>query len=257
MDRRIVIAIAAGGVFALAALAMVMSEDLRQPVILAANTEPLPVSVAVPEEPDSEFTRPSLQHFTDSVSDTLFSSGPPPRVAERAKPVRRVAATTQHPRVESSSDSFDGFIYSGMARIGATLLALIEDPVTRRGQFVRVGDWIGGGHITSIRSDHLTVRIEGRAERLDRNQKYSLVPLNRSADFLATKTATSATPATPTAAPAAATQPQPATVPAPILQTPIPTAVTAPVPAPPLEPQTPPGEKAPSPNPAQPPAPPP
>ena len=208
MHRRNLAALAVGGILALAALAALF--PARRQVVLAANPG-IRAAEPVGEEDFVDEARPPLRHYADSVRRNLFSSEPAaPKVTPAPAPAAPVSPTPK-PREVSSPDLLGGFVYSGMARLGPALMALIEDPRTGRGRFVKVGDGFDGGRVVSINADRVTLRIQGRVARLARNQNYSLTPLNRSADILTAKPATPA----PAASPASAIQPNPAAQPQP------------------------------------------
>ena len=217
-DRRLITALLIGGVLALAGLVTLFPSE-RGAVIFASNRQAPAATEVTSEDSLPEPARLPIGHYTESLKSDLFTQATPPLRRQAPKPPPTVAPTPAPPPPPAApANPFSGSVYSGMARIDGKLLALVEEPGSGRGRFLSVGDRFGGGRITSINADGLTVRIDGRVERLARNQNYSLVPLNRSPDFMTAKP--SAPAATPAAKPASAQQPpQPAAPSPPTLTT--------------------------------------
>jgi hypothetical protein len=78
---------------------------------------------------------------------------------------------------------FVDFAYTGSIQMGDETVALIENAKTKEGMFLKVGDALVGGTITRITDREVEVSVAGRAERLQKNEDYKLVSLDKDAPF--------------------------------------------------------------------------
>jgi hypothetical protein len=214
--------IALGALIAASAVAYRLSQSTA-PVqagdrVVRLSTE----SARTVEEPAAP--RLPLAYYTQTVKQDLLSGPAPVAVAPAPRPARpRVAAPEPPPAPAVAppraaeppppAPAVRTEAYTGTVTVRGETLALIEDRQTGVGRYVRVGDPLSGGSVSAIGRDSVTIRTDAGDVRLRKNQEYSLVPLNRSADFLTARPAAPA-PGTPAAANATPAAGAPTTAPA-------------------------------------------
>ncbi len=163
-------------------LAVLAIAQNRQPSVQAraqANKKPAQASVRVTES--TTVARKPLEYYIGSVREDLFAPPAPPAAAPKveAPKVEPVAP----PVAPAPVNPFVDFAYTGSIQMGDETVALIENAKTKEGMFLKVGDALVGGTITRITDREVEVSVAGRAERLQKNEDYKLVSLDKDAPF--------------------------------------------------------------------------
>lgn len=131
--------------------------------------------------------RRPLSYYTQSVRGSLFEEPVPPA----PKPVRIAAPKpVKSPIVPVEAvNPFSEWAYTGTVHIGDKSMALIENTKTEEGQYVEPGGSFMGATVTGISDGMVSLRSSGRPYVLAKATESSLVPLDKSADYLTQKSA--------------------------------------------------------------------
>ncbi len=134
-----------------------------------------------PANGDQTLNAPSAlagpRHGLPQIRADLFGAPAAPAAAaqDRARP------QAPPPLPAAPLDPLAGYALAGIASIGGRQCALVEDRNTHEGQYLRVGDRLGGYLVRGFDTQGLRLECGGDTRTLPMNADYSLVPLSRNA----------------------------------------------------------------------------
>ncbi len=123
--------------------------------------------------------RASLASYQAGIRAGLFGVPAPPTAPSPVTPVP-VAPTPAVPSAPQEPEP----IFSGMVVNGTETLAMVEDPKTKAGRYLGVGDPLLGGVIEKITMESISIRLGTTERTLAMKQDFSLTPLDKSAPYL-------------------------------------------------------------------------
>jgi len=151
-----------------------------------AAAKPAPrVRIAMAErgntvEKTTETTRPPLDFYTKGVRGSMFSAPVPPKPKEPAAPKPVKLPTIKVAPVNPFLD----WNYAGSVTAGDKKLALLENRLTKEGQYVREGQTFMGAQVKSVTDQIVTLNSAGKPYPIAKSDEINTTPLSNSAAYL-------------------------------------------------------------------------
>ena len=158
----------------------------------ANGTKDAPVQIVIAD-------RKPLEFYTGGVRNDLFNGpipeAPKPKIDPKA--TKRAVLPLDIPAAPVEVNPFSDYTYSGTVTMNGEVIALVENNKTRDGQYLHIGDSFLGGKIGQITEKSLNISLAGKEEILAKSDSYKLVPLDKSAPFMAQQSQQPAGPGAP------------------------------------------------------------
>ena len=130
--------------------------------------------------------RPSLDFYTHGVRDSMFSAPQPPKVKEApASKQARVIVPKVNP---AFINPFADWSYAGTVTAGDKKMALLENRMSKEGQYVTPGKKFMGAEVKTVTDQMVTVVSAGKPYTFAKSDEIDVTPLSASAAYMTAKT---------------------------------------------------------------------
>ncbi|HZT41146.1 MAG TPA: hypothetical protein VFA07_03110 [Chthonomonadaceae bacterium] len=147
-------------------------------------------TIASPD-PSAPQTRRSAAFYSQGISSGLFSEPQPPEPKAATpppppKPVEVTPPDTEPSIVpETPVNPYADWSYNGLVTMGDQMMALLENTKTKEGQYVQTGDNFLGAKVENVTDQMVALRDSGKLYTLSKSETITVVPLDKSAPYLA------------------------------------------------------------------------